>query len=599
LYKVTYDLLSDELMKLGGLFISKYTFNKLFCLPMIITNRIYEIFCRDEKLLSPDLFTSGFCKLLSADKEAKCRFLFEIFDFENNGRIRKNDLLICIRFMNYCIKDKQVISPLGIKESFCLKDLSDEKYISELFDNISQQIFKGIGFSQESIEFFSLKFKPNSQVAQTQPDSEENCELSELAETSVSINIPFLKLNNKFVESLHHTMINKKMSELAGIPSKPRSRSDLNMKIVDMTSIKFDYEACVYKFKADGKLKKFWLVLIGKDIYYFKSEAKEGLKGLHNLSGSYVSEVSTLLHNDKEWFTFSLFIKKERKYFCKTKKEAITWENKLKVALGQKDIYTDYILLQELGEGAYGKVKLARNKSTGITCAIKCIDKSKLKEKEIQHVKNEIDILRSLSHTNIVSYIDDYESKDHVYIVMEYLEYNLMNYLQKNDFKLNENRIRYIFKQVGEAVKYLRDNAILHRDLKLNNIMLSENNNGVTVKIIDFGMSEIMGFNKKPETICGSIYYIAPEVIARERFTFSADIWSLGVVLYYALFNNYPYTGDTELDIGRMIVHTDVVFPCDIICSVKVMNLLRKCLEKEPSKRITIDDLLSDVWIDV
>ena len=153
-----------------------------------------------------------------------------------------------------------------------------------------------------------------------------------------------------------------------------------------------------------------------------------------------------------------------------------------------------------------------------------------------REIRNEIDILKKLSHPNIVKIYEFYVSENHYYIITEYCkEGELFSYIKN---KYSERQLAVLFYQVFSGLWYLHENKILHRDIKLENIMISEkekdNSTGEElfwVKIIDFGTAKLFEKNKKEKDVVGSSYYIAPEVL-KQNYNEKCDTWSVGVILY-------------------------------------------------------------------
>jgi len=139
-------------------------------------------------------------------------------------------------------------------------------------------------------------------------------------------------------------------------------------------------------------------------------------------------------------------------------------------------------------------------------------------------------------HVNIVKLLDLFENSDHYYIVLEYMAgKDLFDYIQKRNFVLNEDRVKQIGIQIIQAVK------IVHRDLKLENIMMSDTSNLAKPKIVDFGLAKIIGPSETADEPFGTLGYVAPEVLKKKPYTFSCDVWSIGCILYALLSGSLPF----------------------------------------------------------
>jgi len=248
-----------------------------------------------------------------------------------------------------------------------------------------------------------------------------------------------------------------------------------------------------------------------------------------------------------------------------------------------------------LGKGAYGKVNLCLHTLTGRLVAIKSINKSKItRERQREKIKIETSIMKTLSYSNnIVKILESYETKNHICIVMEYIcAGDLFSYIKKRS-KLTETVAKFIFKQIILAIQYIHRNNIVHRDIKLDNILIDLDNN---VKICDFGVSKII---KKDDILidqCGTPTYIAPEILKNKGYEgFPVDVWSAGVVLYAMLNGNVPFKGGDLNELHKLIIAGEYK-PIKHI-SKEAAHLLKCLLEVDPKKRIATDDILFHPWL--
>jgi hypothetical protein len=363
------------------------------------------------------------------------------------------------------------------------------------------------------------------------------------------------------------------------------------------------YEDWVYKLSESLKIKKYWLVLIGKDIYYYKNEKKEEMLGMHNLSGCFVKENGEKKIGEDIYYSFTVqFSRKTRNYYCLKIENSKKWINELKESIGYKSFFDYYEMLDDIGEGKFGLVKLGLHKKLKQKVAIKIIKKESMSNSDIELVKGEIDIMKLCMHPNIIQLFDHFENSDYIFIIMEYLKGgDLEQYLHKINFRVTENRARTLIFQLASGIKYLHGYGILHRDLKPENIMLTENNENGIVKIMDFGLSKILGPDEKVSDGFGTLSFVAPEVLIRQPYNRQIDIWSVGVILYYMLSKDLPFDDedDNEEKIAKKAVYDDVQFPNEKWSkrSEEVIDFIRECLVKDPEKRIKIQDLLNHSWI--
>ena len=366
---------------------------------------------------------------------------------------------------------------------------------------------------------------------------------------------------------------------------------------------KITYENYIYKVSTTNKLKKYYLVLINKDIYYYKNEDKKEVVGMHNLSGCFVKDNGTKILNDKTYYSFTLvFPSKERSFYCNSKEIYENFTQKLKEAFGYLNFFDYYEMLDDLGEGIFGSVKLGVEKKTKERVAIKIIKKNKAKPSDIELVRTEIDVMKLCHHPNVVHLLDHFENAEYIFIVMEYIRGGrLTDYMKEKKFNFTEKRAAELIYEIAVGVKYLHKYGIIHRDLKPDNIMLTEANDKGHIKIMDFGLSKILGKKEKTSDGFGTLTFVSPEVLIRKPYNKEIDIWSIGVILYLMLSGDLPFDDeeDDEQKIAKSIVFNEVEFPQKKFGnkSKEVIDLIKRCLTKEPKDRIKVDEIIKSDWI--
>ena len=435
--------------------------------------------------------------------------------------------------------------------------------------------------------------------------NDEDKDINNLIKTSDSIyNSPsvFLKKNKEKNKDK-----SKKFTLLSLNSPSPVIVPQSAKKVVPPLSLndeeKVTYENYIYKVSATNKLKKYYLVLINKDIYYYKNEDKKEVQGMHNLSGCFVKDNGTKTINDKVYYSFALvFPSKERSFYCNTKEIYDNFTKKLKEAFGYLNFFDYYEMLDDLGEGIFGSVKLGVEKKTKERVAIKIIKKKKAKPSDIELVRTEIDVMKLCHHPNVVHLLDHFENAEYIFIVMEYIRGGrLTDYMKEKKFRFTEKRAAELIYEIALGVKYLHKYGIIHRDLKPDNIMLTEPNDKGHIKIMDFGLSKILGKKEKTSDGFGTLTFVSPEVLIRKPYNKEIDIWSIGVILYLILSGDLPFDDeeDDEQKIAKSIVFSEVEFPPKKFGnkSKEVIDLIKKCLTKEPKDRIKVEEILKSDWI--
>ena len=224
----------------------------------------------------------------------------------------------------------------------------------------------------------------------------------------------------------------------------------------------------------------------------------------------------------------------------------------------------NYEVLKQLGKGGYGEVYRVKNRRTGEIRACKHL--SKLRIKFLDKFQREINILIKADHPNIIKLYEIFESKRSVYLIMEECKGGemfdrIVDHIE-NQKMYSEKDAANIFQQIMSTLEYCHNNGICHRDLKPENLLYlnegSEDDN--PIKVIDFGLSQVISPNKKLKTKVGTAYYISPEIL-RGSYTEKCDIWSAGVILYILLSGTPPFNGVNDTEIYRKISEMDYNFP--------------------------------------
>ena len=374
-------------------------------------------------------------------------------------------------------------------------------------------------------------------------------------------------------------------------------------QIINNFNNNINYENWVYKITESGKLRKFFLVLVNKDTYYYKSEKKTDFVGMHNLSGCFVQESEKKLIDNVEYYSFEIYCKnksKTRKYYTNSEEICKEFVEKIKKAIGYVKFSDLYEMKEVIGKGKFGVVNLGIHKKTGQQVAIKILNKENIKTAEDKElVRIEIGILKLCHHPNIVRLLDHLENNDYIYIITEYIEGGTLGqYFKKKKFNFSERQATSIMSQIANGVKYLHQYGIVHRDLKPDNIMITQQNDYGVIKIMDFGLSKIVSPNERMVDGYGTLSYVAPEVLLRTPYNKEVDIWSLGVILFYMLSGRLPFRGRKEQEVAEKIVYEPLEFDEDDweTRSQRVQDLISCCLEKKKENRITIDEFINHPW---
>ncbi|KAJ1994429.1 Protein kinase [Coemansia spiralis] len=252
----------------------------------------------------------------------------------------------------------------------------------------------------------------------------------------------------------------------------------------------------------------------------------------------------------------------------------------------------NYTVLQTLGVGSFGKVKLAVHSQTGHKVALKIIGRSKLAHSDmVGRVNREIQYLKMLRHPHIIKLYEVITTSTDIIMVIEYAGGELFNYIVERG-RMNERDARRFFQQIVSAVEYCHRRNIVHRDLKPENVLLDPYDN---VKVADFGLSNIMKDGEFLQTSCGSPNYAAPEVINGKLYAGpEVDAWSCGVILYVMLCGRLPFDDDHIPALFKKI--TAGVFTMPGYLSQGARAVLSGLLQVDPLKRMTLSQVRQQPW---
>ena len=242
-----------------------------------------------------------------------------------------------------------------------------------------------------------------------------------------------------------------------------------------------------------------------------------------------------------------------------------------------------------LGDGSFSKVQLYMHKKNKIKYAVKKMNLLKV-EKLSQNKKllhNEINIQGRINHPNIIRLYNFYKYNNNCYLILEFASQGTLFDMIRKKIGFTERIAFYYFIQTLNAIYFLHLHSIIHRDLKPENLLINENN---ILKLCDFGWTVKLNSSKR-RTFCGTVEYMAPEIIKKQKYDETIDIWSLGVLLYELVHSYSPFfSGDSDIKkIGNNIVQNELSFKEGL--SEEYKDLVKKILIKDSSKRIKIEEI--------
>jgi aurora kinase len=265
-----------------------------------------------------------------------------------------------------------------------------------------------------------------------------------------------------------------------------------------------------------------------------------------------------------------------------------------------------------LGKGKFGRVYLAKERSSGFVCALKVLHKSELQQGGVQkQVRREIEIQSNLRHPNVLRLYGHFHDSKRIFLILEFAgRGELYKHLRK-EHRFPEWKAAQYIAQMAAALKYLHKKHVMHRDIKPENILVGIHGE---IKISDFGWS-VHAPNNRRQTMCGTLDYLPPEMLKPNSqdnyYSEKVDLWSLGVLTYEFLVGEAPFE-DTPVMTQRRIARADMTVPsfvspeakdlikrvCAPYCSRQVHSLIfKQLLVLDPDKRISLDEIQRHPWI--
>ena len=362
------------------------------------------------------------------------------------------------------------------------------------------------------------------------------------------------------------------------------------------------YEGYVYKYsQTQKKMKKTYFKLIGKDLYYYKKKEEKNHRGMHNLSGVFIKKGEDFEYEGKKYLSIVILYKSEKSYYFDNEEDFNIWFQKLNAAIQNKSLFDKYEVKQKIGKGKFGLVKCGINKETKMPVAIKIMAKKNMDKSDLELAKVEIDILKIGQHPNIIKLYDIYENENYIYIIMEYCSGgDLLSYFEYHDYELPESKVCEIIHKLSMAIYYLHSYGIVHRDLKPENILMTDISDTADIRLLDFGLSKIVGNEEKCTEPYGTLSFVAPEVLQGKPYDKSVDLWSIGIITFLLLCGYLPFDDKhSEREIARQTIQDPVPYEKKIWdkYSPEAKAFVDGLLQKKPEKRYTIKEVLEHPWI--
>ncbi|XP_078270843.1 serine/threonine-protein kinase 33 isoform X2 [Rhinoraja longicauda] len=267
-----------------------------------------------------------------------------------------------------------------------------------------------------------------------------------------------------------------------------------------------------------------------------------------------------------------------------------------------------YSFGQRLGQGSYGVVIEATHNRSGKKWAIKKVNREKAGSSAVKLLEREVSILKQVNHEHIIHLEEVFETPKRMYLVTEVCEGGELSAILHRKKNLTENETRHVIHSLASAIAYLHKNDIVHRDLKLENILVknietsSELDMKLNIKVTDFGLSVQkggVGSDKMLQATCGTPMYMAPEVLSAHQYTQQCDAWSIGVIMYTLLSGAPPFVANSEEKLAKLINRGELRLDSSVLQKISdgAKDVLSRLLKVDPAHRITANELLDNPWV--
>ncbi|XP_035381015.1 serine/threonine-protein kinase ULK3 isoform X2 [Electrophorus electricus] len=257
----------------------------------------------------------------------------------------------------------------------------------------------------------------------------------------------------------------------------------------------------------------------------------------------------------------------------------------------------DFLLTEKLGSGTYATVyKAFRKTDNREAVAVKVVSKRSLNKSSVENLLTEIEILKTVRHPHIVHLKDFQWDSENIYLILEWCSGGDLSSSIRSRRILPEGVARRFLQQIACALKFLHEKNISHLDLKPSNILLS----GTVLKLADFGFAQYMSPWDEQSSLRGSPLYMAPEMVCRRQYDSRVDLWSVGVILYEALFGRAPFASRSYTELEEKIRSDRAIeLPPGARVSRDCRDLLLRLLDRDPDSRISFDEFFLHPFVDL
>ncbi|XP_014512236.1 serine/threonine-protein kinase Aurora-3 isoform X1 [Vigna radiata var. radiata] len=253
----------------------------------------------------------------------------------------------------------------------------------------------------------------------------------------------------------------------------------------------------------------------------------------------------------------------------------------------------DFEIGKPLGRGKFGRVYVAREVKSNFVVALKIIFKEQIDKYKIHHqLRREMEIQTSLRHPNILRLYGWFHDTDRVFLILEYAHKGEVYKEMRKKGHFTEKQAATYILSLTKALTYCHEKHVIHRDIKPENLLLDHEGR---LKIGDFGWS--VQSKSKRHTMCGTLDYLAPEMVENKAHDYAVDNWTLGILCYEFLFGAPPFEAESQADTFKRIMKVDLSFPSNPSVSLDAKSLISRLLVKDSLRRLSLQKIMEHPWI--
>ena len=626
-------LFNDLANRSGGDSVDRLTFLQFFPLPVPLTQglwgeRLFEKFDqRDKQRINFEDFIQGLSCCARGSQEEKLRFLFELYDLRNDGYLDKEELVSMIHNTYKHTMHGSLSDNLEFEES---KSLITQGVPSPKTQTVSSPKASG-DIAVQSSPMMSRRGERKSSAALIKRDefgTQEQVEtfvdrvLGELTAGEIfdfQHFTGFVRAHAKIMDVFTATF-REDVWAAVGLPehfesfrapqkkscfcASPRSQS-VRVATTRACSLPgahvLEKAGWMYTKPRDmlQPARKVFAMLRSTMLLVYVNPGTALPSSVIFLEGCFVGTLKE--SGGKHGFSISHQYEgfQEVSFWCSTKEECQEWAAKILKSAKTRNIEELYELKDRLGTGKFSDVYLGIELATSLHWAIKVVEKKKLNEQEREMMRSEVAIMRLLNHPNVVQMKEVFEDRGKMNLVMELVEGGELFDRIRQKKVFSEFTAFHITRQLLETVKYLHDVGIVHRDIKPENILLSDDSEIPTIKLADFGLSKLVGPNDTLTVACGTLGYVAPEVLTQQPYGKQVDLWSVGIVTYLMLRGRLPFDSKDK----HVLIQKTIEARLDLNPAYwgkytqYALDFLRKILAKDPAERLSVEQAQEHAWI--